>query len=251
MRSWSTIKEWRKKRRAELIGARTAFPPGERREWNTRITRLLEAGFPVQQRAVVGFCWPYRGEFDLRFLLRRWRDAGVVTALPEVVESGHPLRFREWWPGAPMKRGVYDIPVPDGTDVLLPDFTIVPMNGFDGGGYRLGYGGGYFDRTLAALGRRALAIGVAFEALRMPTIYPQPHDIPMDFVVTEAGIYRAGGEELERIDTTACAAEATRLLEIRALPRYHRPATAFATGDPGAACCSSPPCYAGELAPDS
>ena len=85
------------------------------------------------------------------------------------------------------------------------------MNGFDESGYRLGYGGGYFDRTLAALDRRVLAIGVSFEMLRLPTIFPQSHDIPMDFVVTEGCIYRAGGDRLVRLDAAACAAEAMRV----------------------------------------
>ena len=88
-------------------------------------------------------------------------------------------------------------PVPDGTEVLAPDFAIVPMNGCDDRGYRLGYGGGYFDRTLAACERRVIAIGVAYEILRVPTIYPQAHDIPMDFIVTERGMHAAGGEPLE------------------------------------------------------
>ena len=250
MEHWNEVKAWRKDRRAELIAVRVALELAQRKELDTRITALLEAGFPVPTGAVIGFCWPYRGEFDARFAVRRWREAGALAALPEVVERARPLRFREWWPGAPMRRGVYGIPVPDGTDLLLPDFAMVPMNGFDRLGYRLGYGGGYFDRTLAALGRRVLAIGVAYEALRLPTIHPQPHDLPMDFVVTEAGIFRAGGRSLERLDAAACAAEANRLLESRALPRYRRPASIGAAAEPATSCYSSPPCYASELAPD-
>ena len=80
---------------------------------------------------------------------------------------------------------MYDIPVPEGTEVVLPDAAVVPMNGFDEHGYRLGYGGGYFDRTLAVLERRVLAVGVSYEALRLSTIHPQPHDIPMNLIVTE------------------------------------------------------------------
>jgi len=119
----------------------------------------------------------------------------------------------------PMTPGVYDIPVPDGTEVMLPDAAVVPMNGFDERGYRLGYGGGYFDRTLSALDRRVLAIGVSFEALRLPTIHPQSHDIPMDFVVTQTGIYRAGGETLTLLSAADCAAATKSLLESRHLPR--------------------------------
>ena len=93
------------------------------------------------------------------------------------------------------------------------------MNGFDAHGYRLGYGGGYFDRTLAALERRVLTIGVSYETLRLSTIHPQPHDIAMDFIVTEAGLYRAGGNPLALIDAAECAQAAKLLLKVRNLPR--------------------------------
>jgi hypothetical protein len=144
-----------------------------------------------------------------------------------------------------MKPGVYGIPVPDGTEALLPDVALVPMNGFDELGFRLGYGGGYFDRTLAALDRGVLAIGVSFEALRLPTIYPQPHDIPMDFVVTEAGLYRAGVARLALISADACVTAAKSLLEARGLPRgCHLHAANTVAGG-----YSSPACFAHEIAP--
>jgi len=215
MNDWNEIKAWRKAQRAELIARREAVDPRARRRWNERITAFLESGFPDLAGRAVAFCWPYRGEFDARFAVRRWRERGALAALPEVAAKGTPLRFRKWWPGAPMKAGVYDIPVPDGTEIVVPQAAIVPMNGFDEAGYRLGYGGAFFDRTLAALDPRPLAIGVAFELARLPTIFPQPHDIPMDFVVTEAGIYRAGGRKLAALDAAACAAESRAWLEAR------------------------------------
>ena len=134
------------------------------------------------------------------------RDRGARAALPEVVEKAAPLRFREWWPGAPMTKGVYDLPVPDGTPVVNPQALLIPPVGFDEHGFRLGYGGGYFDRTLAALHPQPLKIGVAYESSRMPTIRPQLHDVPMDFIVTEAGIHRVGSDGLERSDDPARAA---------------------------------------------
>lgn len=219
MKDWNEIKLWRKAWRNELIMRRSRLDGELRRGWNGRITVLLEQGFPMLGGLVIGFCWPFKGEFDARFAVRYWRDRGATAALPEVVAKGQPLRFRKWWPGAPTTPGVYDIPVPAGTEVVLPDATVVPMNAFDEQGYRLGYGGAFFDRTLAALDPRPLAIGVSFEFARLPTIYPQPHDIPMDFVVTEAAIYRAGGHALAPLDARQCAAEAQRLLESRrALP---------------------------------
>jgi 5-formyltetrahydrofolate cyclo-ligase len=245
MDDWNAIKAWRKARRAELIAAREAIAPEQRAAWSERIAASLEAGIPVPAGAVVGFCWPHRSEFDARFVIRRWRDLGATAALPAVVEKSGPLEFRHWWPGAPMKPAVYDIPVPQGTEVLAPDLALVPMNGFDSQGYRLGYGGGYFDRTLAALQRRVIAVGIAYEALRLPSIHPQAHDIPMDFVVTESGIYRAGGKTLERLVPAQCIAEVKALMHERILPRRHPP-----LAEPRAGAYSSPVCYAPEIAPD-
>jgi 5-formyltetrahydrofolate cyclo-ligase len=245
VKDWNEIKAWRKARRAELIARRTAFRADERHDWNGRVSALLEQIVPVRPRTVIGFCWPFKGEIDARFAVRQWRERGATAALPEVVAKAGPLQFREWWPGAPMKPGVYDIPVPDGTRALVPDVAIVPMNGFDEQGYRLGYGGGYFDRTLAALERRVLAIGVSYEALRLPTIYPQPHDIPMDFVVTEAGAWR-GGDKLALLGAAECVAAVKSLMESRGLPRERGgPQAGLETGG-----YASPACSAHEIAPD-
>jgi 5-formyltetrahydrofolate cyclo-ligase len=235
--SWPEIRQWRKTQRAELVVRREATPEATRHAWNDAITRYLLEGFDVPSEAIVGYCWPYKGEFDARHAVRRWRDQGATAALPEVVQSKAPLQFRKWWPGAPMRPGVYDIPVPDGTEIVVPDVAIVPMNGYDARCYRLGYGGGFFDRTLAALGRRVVAIGVSYDLLRLPTIYPQPHDLPMDFVVTESGIHAAGGEALALIDPAECRRRFETLLSSRGLPR-----AAFASKG-----YSSPACYAAEF----
>ncbi|MGZ5144229.1 MAG: 5-formyltetrahydrofolate cyclo-ligase [Burkholderiales bacterium] len=235
--TWDEVRAWRKVQRARLVGQRAACSQEERRTWNNRITEHLEAAFDIPCDAVVGFCWPYKGEFDARFAIRHWRERGAVAALPEVVDSKAPLRFSTWWPGAPMRPGVYDIPVPDGTEVVVPDVAVVPMNAFDERGYRLGYGGGFFDRTLAACERRIVAIGVSYELLRVQTIYPQPHDIPMDFVVTEAGVSAAGVSTLERTDHEESRVRFLRLLSARRLPRAVYPDTGY----------SSPACYAAEF----
>ena len=234
---WAGIKAWRKAQRAGLLARRESVSEAERKAWDARITAHLVAGFDVPAGTVVGLCWPYRNEYDARFPVRGWRERGAVTALPEVVDNKSPLQFRKWWPGAPLKPGVYDIPVPDGTDIVVPDIAIVPMNAFDARGYRLGYGGGFFDRTLHACGRRLIAIGVSFEILRVPTIYPQAHDIPMDFVVTEGGINAGGGEPLEPLDPPECRRRFERLLGERGLPRENYRGTGF----------SSPACYAAEF----
>jgi len=239
VKDWPEIKEWRKRTRVELVARRAALSRETRRPWDECITELIYGGFQVVSGMVVGFCWPYKGEFDSRFVIRRWRDEGAVAALPEVVAKGQPLRFRKWWPGVPMTPGVYDIPVPVGTDIVMPDVAIVPMNGFDECGYRLGYGAGFFDRTLAAYDRRMLAIGVSYELLRLPTLYPQPHDVPMDFVVTEAGVHVSAHGKLVRLDPAQSRGCAARILQQRGLPRC---GPVPPTGE-----FSSPPCYAGEF----
>ncbi len=237
-RTWPQIREWRKRVRVELIARRAAVSTDERREWNRQITALLEAAFPLLGGMALGFCWPYKGEFDARFAIRHFRARGARAALPAVAAKYGPLQFRKWWPGAPLVPGVYGIPVPDGTELVVPDAAIVPMAGFDEQGYRLGYGGGYFDRTLAAAAPRPLAIGVGFEMARLPTIYPQPHDIAMDFIVTEAGIHAVSGARLTCIAADECGVRAQQLCNERGLPRQH-------TGACGG--YSSPPCYAGEF----
>ena len=235
--AWPEIRQWRKTQRAELVARREAAPEPTRQAWNEAMTRHLLDGFDVPSETIVGYCWPYRGEFDARHAVRRWRDRGATAALPEVVESKAPLQFRKWWPGAPMRAGVYDIPVPDDTEIVVPDIAIVPMNGYDARGYRLGYGGGFFDRTLAALGRRIVAIGVSYDFLRLPTIHPQPHDLPMDFVVTESGLHSAGGKDLVLLAPADARQQFEALLASRGLPR-----TVFAARG-----YSSPACYAAEF----
>lgn len=235
---WLEIRQWRKDKRAELIAQRLALEPIRRRQMNAAISAHIEAGFVQLSNMTIGFCWPFKAEFDARFAIRHFRAAGAIAALPVVVARAAPLRFRKWWPGAPMGRGVYDIPVPDGTAEVLPDAAIVPMNGFDAQGYRLGYGGGFFDRTLDSISPPPLAIGVAFEFAGLPTIRPQPHDVPMDFVVTEAGIYVARDAQLVRISVDQCRDRVEKLCLQRGLPR---PRTEAVAG------YASPPCYAGEF----
>ena len=111
-------------------------------------------------------------------------------ALPVVVDKKGPLEYRTWRPGEPLVDGVWGIPIPARRDLTTPSIVLAPLVGFDLACYRLGYGGGYFDRTLAALAPRPVAIGVGFEIQRLETIYPQPFDVPMDLIVTETGTRR-------------------------------------------------------------
>ena len=139
---------------------------------------------------ILGVYWPFQAEFDPRPLIDWLIAAGSAAALPAVVDKSGPLEYRAWRPGDPMVDGVWNIPIPEQRDIVLPQAVLAPLVGFDREFYRLGYGGGYFDRTLAALAPRPLAIGVGFESSLLDTIHPQPHDIPMDLIVTEACLRR-------------------------------------------------------------
>ena len=189
--TWDEIRRWRRERRDELIGRREALPQGERQELQARIIDLLQTRFPELERGLIGFYWPIRSEIGLHALIRRLVARGARAALPAVVEKGAPLEFRAWRPGDRLERGFWNIPVPAERRVVRPTVLLVPLVGFDQDGYRLGYGGGYYDRTLAAMTPRPRAIGVGYELGRLETIHPQPHDVPMDAIVTEAGVFEA------------------------------------------------------------
>jgi 5-formyltetrahydrofolate cyclo-ligase len=190
MESWDEIRAWRRERRASLIGKRQALSQVERQRFQPRITGLLTEGFPELRSGVIGFYWPIRGEIGLAPLMRELIQAGAYAALPVVIEKGQPLEFRAWRPGAPLERGVWNIPIPAARQVVSPTALLVPLVGFDEQGYRLGYGGGYYDRTIVARDPKPLAIGVGYEFQRLSTIFPQPHDVPMDAIVTDAGVRR-------------------------------------------------------------
>jgi 5-formyltetrahydrofolate cyclo-ligase len=187
---------WRRAERGRLIAARAGVPPGTLDSWRRRIDGYLERSFPGLARCRLAFCWPIKGEYDARHLARTLRGRGALTALPVVVAPKTALIFREWHPGIVLAKGPLDIPYPANSQQLTPDAVLLPMNGWDTQGYRLGYGGGFFDRTLAALEKKPLTIGISYEMAKLDTIYPQAWDVPMDYVVTERGVYRRDPEGL-------------------------------------------------------
>jgi 5-formyltetrahydrofolate cyclo-ligase len=189
------VMAWRKARRAELIALRKAIDPHVRHAEDARIAEFLLAGFPMLANMTVGFYWPFNGEVDPRVAILRLRERGARAALPVVIEKNAPLEFREWTPDVATVPGVFGLPVPQSAKVT-PDAVLMPPVGFDARGYRLGYGGGYFDRTLAAVAPQPLKIGIAREVSRIDTIHPQPHDIAMDFVITPIGIHEVTAEGL-------------------------------------------------------
>ena len=203
------LKAWRTAERERLIAARLALDAATLRRYRAAIDAHLERTFPGLATSKVAFCWPIRNEYDARHLARTLRGRGALTALPVVVAPRAPLEFRLWTPGDALSKGPLGIPYPAAGDAVLPEVALVPMNGFDAHGFRLGYGGGYFDRTLGALaaqGNKPVAIGVAYEAARLETIHPQHYDVPMDYVVTERGAYQRCDGRLEILQAPAPAA---------------------------------------------
>jgi len=219
----TSLKAWRKAERERLIAARLAVPAAELEAWRLRIDATLERSFPGLSRARLAFCWPIKGEYDARHLAKTLRGRGALTALPVVISRQAPLVFREWHPGVELAKGPLDIPYPVNSPEVTPQAVLLPMNGWDMQGYRLGYGGGFFDRTLAAAKKKPVTIGISFEFARIETIHPQSWDIPMDYVVTERGVYRRdpdclaylgeppGGDDPSALASPVCyAGEITR-----------------------------------------
>lgn len=184
---------WRKAERARLIAARLALPPDVRAAAEAAITVALEARCPPGEIALVGGYWPMRGEYDLLPYLARVIEAGAAAALPAVIAPGAPLEYRDWTPQTRMAAGRWDTLHPESGPAVTPCALLVPLVGFDADGHRLGYGGGFYDRTMAALQPRPLAIGVGFELGRVAAFEPAWHDARMDVIITEAGAIETGG----------------------------------------------------------
>ena len=181
---------WRKQMRTRLIEERGRIPADEHQRMSLAVeTSLNEILDPLPPQILSAY-WPYKGEIDLRPTMERLQAKGWTTALPHVVGPREPLEFHKWILGAEMDSGVYGIPVPRTRELVRPDIIVMPLVAFDSENYRLGYGAGYFDITLVRLQPRPRSIGVGFEFSRVDTIHPLPTDIPVEFVITEAGIQR-------------------------------------------------------------
>lgn len=179
------VARWRKGERKRLIDERMEVPAERRARAAERIADRLTSETGTVGDLFLGIYWPFRGEPDLRDWGRQAIDRGARLALPVVVEKAKPLVFRRWAPGVKLEKGVWNIPVPAGGEIVIPNIIIAPLVGFDEAGFRLGYGGGFYDRTLAALPSKPLTIGVGFGFARLKTIFPQWHDIPLDRLIIE------------------------------------------------------------------
>jgi 5-formyltetrahydrofolate cyclo-ligase len=188
--SWEEIRQWRKAQRQSLIAERMAMPVDLRLAQGAAAKQHLQGAVDIRAHRTLGIYWPLRGEMDVRDIARAHVEAGGIVGLPVVVERNAAVEFWRWEPGMKMDKGIWDIPIPAQRDVIHPDMLIVPLVGFDATCYRLGYGGGYYDRTIAAAQPRPLCAGLGFSAAALPSIFPQQHDIPMHMIVTENGVQR-------------------------------------------------------------
>ncbi|SOE11323.1 5,10-methenyltetrahydrofolate synthetase [Hoeflea halophila] len=185
--TWKDVSVFRKAERARLYAARQALAVDERTAMVARISaRLTEILGDVSGKAIAAY-WPIRGEINLRPWMVEASNRGARICLPVVIEKDQPVEFHRWEPGSAMAKGIWNIPVPADAVPVEPDVVIVPLLGVDEVGYRLGNGGGYYDRTLARLPGDLLTIGVGQAFARMKTIFPMPWDIPMKQVVLGDG----------------------------------------------------------------
>lgn len=187
------VARWRKAERQRLRAERDGMSVADRQAVGQAIgaglLAFLHDRFGDMRGRVFSGYWPIKGEPDLRPALEALHLEGATVALPVVEVKAAPLVFRRWSPQMKMVRGDWNIPVPPAdAEAVVPEIALAPVVGWTADCYRLGYGGGYFDRTLAALAPRPFAIGIGLQSAQLATIFPQPHDIPLDVILTENGL---------------------------------------------------------------
>jgi 5-formyltetrahydrofolate cyclo-ligase len=184
----------RQSKRKALIEERLHLPDrAQRADLLQRVMRIWLFGRTDQ---VIGAYWPIKGEFDPLPALHRWKEDGELLDEPQprriglpVVDKVHKtLTFHAWYPGCPMEEDAYGIPKPKDTEVIVPTLLFVPCVGYGPGGFRLGYGGGFYDRTLAALRPKPFTVGLGYTNGWLPDMEPEPHDVPLDALLNDNGV---------------------------------------------------------------
>jgi 5,10-methenyltetrahydrofolate synthetase len=162
----------------------------DRHARSMQLQEVLRAWLIGRQEQSIGAYWPIKGEFDALPALFRWSEADEARCigLPVIDKASKQLRFRMWFPGCEMEDDAYGIPKPKGTPEFMPQLLLVPCVGFGPGGVRLGYGGGFYDRTLATLQPAPVTVGVAFAHGYVPWLQAEPHDVPLHAILTEEGL---------------------------------------------------------------
>lgn len=163
----------------------------DRHQRSVHLQEVLRVWLVGRQEATIGAYWAIKGEFDALPALYRWSEGGQARkiGLPVMDRETRQLRFHVWYPGCPMEEDAYGIPKPKDTEQFAPQLLLVPCVGFGPGGLRLGYGGGFYDRTLAALAPRPVTVGVGYAHGFVPWLEAEAHDIPLDVVLTEDGVH--------------------------------------------------------------
>jgi 5-formyltetrahydrofolate cyclo-ligase len=184
---------WETKRRARTA-AQELREDAHRRHGPSAGLALARHGVPIlpaEGADVVSGFFSFTTEIPVLPLMAKLASSGWTTALPIVQGKNLPLIFRKWFPGEPTIPGIWNIPMPPETaPEVVPDVLLVPMLAFDKRGYRLGYGGGFYDRTLNGLRthKPIQAIGIAYSDQEVPEVPHGDHDEPMDWILTERGI---------------------------------------------------------------
>src|SRR6218665_3491723 len=180
--------------RRQLIEQRLNLP--DRLERADALQRVMRLWLLNQADTVIGAYWRIRGEFDPLPALHRWKEDGELLDQPQrrriglpVVDREHKtLTFHASSPGCPMENDAYDIPKPKDTELIVPTLLFVPCLGYSAGGYRLGYGGGFYDRTLAALEPRPFTVGLGFTQGYLDDFEPEAFDLPLDAILNDNGV---------------------------------------------------------------
>jgi 5,10-methenyltetrahydrofolate synthetase len=175
--------------RRQLQAERQAM--SDRHQRSVHLQEVLRVWLLSRRESTIGAYWPIKGEFDALPALYRWSEADPKRriGLPVIDRDTRQLKFHVWFPGCPMEMDAYDIPKPKDTEAFEPQLLLVPLVGFGPQGVRLGYGGGFYDRTLAALSPRPVTVGVGYAHGHVPWLEPKPHDVPLDCILTEDGVF--------------------------------------------------------------
>ena len=180
--------------RRALIEERLNLP--DRLQRADLLQRVMRIWLVDRPDTIIGAYWPIKGEFDPLPALHRWKEDGELLdepqrrriGLPVVNKQTKTLTFHAWHPGCPMEEDAYGIPKPKDTEIIVPTLLFVPCVGYGIGGYRLGYGGGFYDRTLALLEPRPLTVGLGYSQGWLPDLLPEPHDVALDVLLNDKGV---------------------------------------------------------------
>lgn len=179
--------------RQHLLARRLALP--NRLAVIEQLQRVMRLWLLRRSDVTIGAYWPIKGEFDPLPALHRWKEDGELLdepqrrriGLPVVDKVNKTLSFHAWYPGCPMEEDAYGIPKPKDTELIVPTLLFVPCVGYGPGGYRLGYGGGFYDRTLASLQPHPYTVGLSFALGFVDELMPEAHDVPLDAILNENG----------------------------------------------------------------